>query len=585
MFRCQATIGGRLLLALLLWAAGPVWGQETKVEITVEGVPEQLQSNVLNTLRIYKSREDPLLTEGLIRRYHAQADKDIRQALEPFGYYRPNITSGLEPTEDGWRAVYRIEPGPQIRLDQVDVVISGEGSDDPAFRDWRAEFPLKRGDALLHEPYENAKSELERKATIRGYLDARWVEHVITVDLERYSGAIKLHFDTGARYRFGAVTLEQDAFNEDFLRRFITFKEGEYYDADRLLGLQRTLTGSDYFSIVNVDPKLDETTDLKIPVTIALAPKKPTRYIFGLGYGTDTGPRVRLGVERRYLNRRGHKAGLDLRLSEVRSEGNLYYRIPLRKPATDSLTFGAKRVDEETDTSSYITDSVSATIVQVPGKWTRTVSLSYEKEDYTVGADSGVSTLVLPRLGFERVDADSRVYTTRGWRLSTALSGSSDTLGSDVSFGQLYLNGKYIRAIGKRKARIIVRSEMASTQGVDIFALPASHRFFAGGDNSVRGYDYQSIGPTDEAGDVIGGKHLLVFSAEYDYPLGKRFSAAVFTDAGNAFNAVDDVVLKQGAGIGARWHLPFGSVRLDLASTVNEDENSWRIHLTLGPDL
>ncbi|MFP5506345.1 MAG: autotransporter assembly complex protein TamA, partial [Gammaproteobacteria bacterium] len=123
-----------------------------------------------------------------------------------------------------------------------------------------------------------------------------------------------------------------------------------------------------------------------------------------------------------------------------------------------------------------------------------------------------------------------------------------------------------------------------ATTWIDGFReLPASLRFFAGGDQSVRGYDFQELGPRDASGQVIGGKHLVFGSLEYEHRVHGNWGVAAFVDTGNAFNSTHEG-LETGAGIGLRWRSPIGMVRLDLAAAVSQD-NALRLHFTLGPDL
>jgi translocation and assembly module TamA len=132
---------------------------------------------------------------------------------------------------------------------------------------------------------------------------------------------------------------------------------------------------------------------------------------------------------------------------------------------------------------------------------------------------------------------------------------------------------------------LLLRGDAGLTATESVEQLPTSLRFFAGGDTSVRGFGFQRLGPTDAEGRVIGGRHLLVGSVEYDYPLGDRpWAVAVFADIGNAFDEFDDYELEVGAGIGLRWRSPVGPLRLDLAHAPNSDDD-FRIHFTMGPDL
>jgi translocation and assembly module TamA len=142
--------------------------------------------------------------------------------------------------------------------------------------------------------------------------------------------------------------------------------------------------------------------------------------------------------------------------------------------------------------------------------------------------------------------------------------------------------GKGIRSVGP--GRLMFRFDAGTTMTNDLDSLPTSIRYFAGGDQTVRGYRYESLGPENEAGDVIGGKHKLSVGLEYDFPIMDNWKLAVFTDTGNAFNDFADYELKTGAGIGVRWLSPIGPIRVDLASALDND-NKLRLHITMGPDL
>ena len=132
--------------------------------------------------------------------------------------------------------------------------------------------------------------------------------------------------------------------------------------------------------------------------------------------------------------------------------------------------------------------------------------------------------------------------------------------------------------------RVLIRGELGYTEVTDVTELPASIRFFAGGDSSVRGFAYESLGPEDESGDVIGGRHLATGSLEVDHPITERWHLAAFTDAGNAFNTINEFEPRHSAGLGVRWRSPLGPIRLDIARAIDEHRD-WRIHLSMGPDL
>ena len=143
--------------------------------------------------------------------------------------------------------------------------------------------------------------------------------------------------------------------------------------------------------------------------------------------------------------------------------------------------------------------------------------------------------------------------------------------------------GKWIWST-KRGQRILVRTQAGATAEQEFEELPASVRFFAGGDNSVRGYAFEELGPVDENGKVIGGSSLATGSFEFEQPLKARWSLAFFVDSGNAYERAH-MDAKTSVGMGGRWQSPLGPIRIDLALPLEQDHDSWRVHITLGPDL
>jgi translocation and assembly module TamA len=134
------------------------------------------------------------------------------------------------------------------------------------------------------------------------------------------------------------------------------------------------------------------------------------------------------------------------------------------------------------------------------------------------------------------------------------------------------------------RSRLLTRLDLGATWIDQKIELPASLRFFAGGDQSIRGFEYQALGPLNANGEVVGGKQLIVGSLEYDFQVRDRWRVAVFVDSGNAFDNTSAFEFQHSAGIGIRWLSPIGQIRLDLAHPFDA-EDSFRLHITMGPDL
>lgn len=553
--------------------------EDAAPEVVVEGAPEPLAENI----RAHLSLADEGCEPGprrlkLIRK---KTDEEIIRAGRALGYYHMDFTREIETTEDCWRLNVRVTPGPPVIVSDVQITVEGDAGDDPAFDEYLAGAALKTGEQLHHGRYETFKSGLDSLAVERGYFDAVFKQSKLLIDTAANEAQIIIDYDSGPRYRFGDIGIEETALSESFVRRYFTFQPGDLYDNEKLREVQNRISGARYFSQVTLRPRIDAAADGQVPVHTALTLRKRHSYLFGIGAATDTGPRLTFGFEDRYLNDSGHRLNYDLKLSPIRSETRLNYTIPLEQPASESLNFYTGYADEETDTTSEKTALLGTSYTQLLRRdWLQTYFLNFQRETFEINDEVNRADLVIPGVRWSRTAADDRFYPRKGWHLSLRVSGASDDVLSDVSFAQAYLQSKFIYSLGP--GRLLLRAEAGTTNINRFDALPTSLRFFAGGDASVRGYKYRSLGPTDEDGDVIGGSNLLVGSVEYDVRFARNWAFAVFYDEGNAYD--ESIDTRRGAGVGLRWISPIGPIRLDLASALDND-NDLRLHLSMGPDL
>jgi len=574
----------RYLLAAIasLTLSATAAAQTPDLVIDITGISGAPLDNVRNSLTLNLQRDHPLLTEAVVERLHRNAPDEIRGALEPFGYYRPRIDTALEFDDKRWRARYRIDPGPPLPVDDVSVSIQGEGADDPSLRAWREEFPIQRGQTLDHATWERAKQSLHQLANERGYFDGRMLTHRVSVDLDEYSATVELEYSTGRRYAFGPVDIEHEKLDAGFLRRFITFRPGDPYEGRRLLDLRRSLADSDYFARADVLSLTEQAENYRVPIHVDLETRPDNRYSAGLGYATDTGARLRLGYERRRANRQGHRYSAGFEQSEIETSFNARYNIPLSRPTSDVLSYSLSWSDEDTSTVERTTTSLGVEITQQVGAWLRAVGISFEQERYRVDIDND-AILLIPHVTWQRYRAAQRIAPSHGWIFTIGVRGAYEQVISDTSFVQPRAEAKYIFSPSS-KSRVLVRASGGFSWVPEFNELPLSQRFFAGGDQSIRGFAFESLGPRNAEGRVIGGRHLAVGSIEYEYSIGTRTALATFFDAGNAFDG-DDLRAEQGAGVGLRLRTPIGAIRLDIAQALSLPGRPWRLHLTLGPDL
>ena len=574
----------RLLLILLLCSSSTILHAQITVDVVINGLDQKLEDNVRLFLSIEQQKSHALMSEGRLLRLHKKASQEINRALQPFGYYRPLISAELTRSgADKWRASYTIDPGPALLISEFNLITSEEMHGDPVFEQLMQNLPLAIGDVFNHIEYENIKSSLARVASERGYFNARFTDHRVDIDLDAYTARIQLNYNSGPRYRFGEVLLPQNVLNDDLLRRYLPFEKGTPYTVDQLIDLQHALNDSDYFRTAEVSLGEPQPGSNEIPVNVLLTPRKPNRYSFGLGYGSDTGTRTSFGWSIPLLNPSGHRFDTEAKVSEIGHTVSVRYRVPVLNPRTDQMIYSAGIVNEKTDTNESTIRTVGASLKRSRGNWRESISLNYQQEDFVVGNDRGDSTLLMPGVNWTRIWGNSFIYAIDGLRFDIGLRGASEGLLSDTDFSQLEGGIKAISSFNPYN-RIIARAKLGRIWTQEFEQLPSSVRFFAGGAQSVRGYAYESLSPVDLNGAAVGGLYLVAGSIEYEHSFNDKWGMALFFDSGNAVDNLNDK-LESGAGFGLRWKSPVGPVRIDLASAISRDGQPWRLHISIGPDL
>ncbi|HEX9755449.1 MAG TPA: autotransporter assembly complex family protein [Gemmatimonadales bacterium] len=575
----------RSLVACLPWLGVPAAAAQeaSKVRIEIQGIDRHLERNVRAVMALARAADTGLISPRRIVQLHARAENDIEIALQPFGYYRPDIDKSLEENGEYWIARYQIDPGPAVRLRSVNVELTGPGADEPHFRQAAAGFLLHPGDTLHHLLYEYGKLALLTAASDSGYLDADFDTSVVMVDRDAGTADVRILFETGPRFHFGPVRFEQTILDEGFLRTRIPFKQGQPWRQDRLLQLQTGLAEDPYFVRVEVMPERDSARDLEVPIRVVLVPRNRMDYELGAGYGTDTGPRGRVAGLWRWINRRGHNADAELTLSAVEQSLIGRYMIPSVVHRTDVLTlFGgyARRVPSEI---SSRTMTAGARLSRQRLTFRETISLAYQREAFEVGVDSGVVGLLIAGGSWERIRSNDFNFPTRGLRVRGEIQGSQKGILASTSFLQLEAGTKVVFQLVPR-VRLLARGDIGHTVVGKFRELPPTLRYFTGGDATVRGYGYLDLGVRDSLDTVLGGGSLVVGSLEADLRVLPRWALAVFTDAGNALEKLTLSGLERSVGVGIRFLSPFGMLRADVAWPVTGSGRP-RLHFSIGPDL
>ncbi|MEA2080137.1 MAG: POTRA domain-containing protein [Pseudomonadota bacterium] len=494
------------------------------LDVRITGIEDELLDNVTAQLGIAqlarqtaffpqpsadKAETDSEVTEASIRRLHRAALAEIRKALQPFGYYSPIIESSLERVEKRWIASYQVDPGEATRLENLELGIQGDGRDNTDLNKVLESTQLASGQRLQHGYYEETKAALLKAALAAGYLDAGFTRSEIRVDPRHHKAEIKLILDTGHRYYFGDIHIDQQILDPSFIGGFVKIKRGLPFNTDKLLELQLALDDSGFFSRVEVEIQRKAAQDFHIPVLIKAEAAKKWRFGTGLGFGTDTGPRLTLAAERRRINRRGHSIVADSLLSGIKQSVGAQYKIPIGNLVSDRLIFSGTATWEDVADDG---DSRRLTLgVSRNEKWRefqRQLYIRFEREDFTLGEDDEIVNYFIPGMTLSRLKADNVLFPRRGYSWSADMRGAAALLVSDTTFVRGEASGRAVYPLAER-ARALFRLQAGGMAVEDFSELPTTERFYAGGDRSVRGYKYQTLGPADESGENTGARYLL----------------------------------------------------------------------------
>lgn len=571
-------VGAAGLLAGALLAASPA-----RAELVIEGIDGELLDNARAFAGLAGEACDA--PTWRVRRGFRDLDEQLTDALRALGYYASDFEKSLDLERQGcWLATVKVVPGPRTRYRKVEIRIGGAAEEDPVFLAAANERRPREGQPLHHGEYAAYKDRLRVAAADRGYVEAEFTTARIDVWPEQQAADVTLHFASGPRYRIGEITVEQDFLEPRLVRAYFNLEEGMPYDARLIRDTYQAMLTSGYFSSVRIEPDLNVSPDHRIPVAVRLTPATRIEYTAGVGVSTDAGLRLRGGYENMRVNDEGHRLGAELLASDVESFLTANYRRPLRDPTVEWLSYSAGLRNEDTDTSE--TDSVTLGVRRVTrlgGDWLRTEGLQFGYWDYQVSTDDDDSVLLIPSLAFSRANFDWDVNPRRGYTVGIEARGTHRAIGSTTSFLQFSGYLRFVHPLGER-GKVIAGTELGVTLKSELDELPPEFRFFAGGDSSVRGYGYQTLGPTDDEGNVVGGTRLATVRLEYAHDLFGNFAGAVFVDAGNAFDELDWSP-SIGAGVGLRWRSPVGPLRVYLAHPFDDPDRSVRVHITLGPDL
>lgn len=564
-----------------------------EIDIEIPDVSEQIATNVRAFLSLTRYAERKDVTPEIMSRLQRRIVAETRSALEPLGYYEPEVEYRVADEGNGkWTVTVLVTPGRPIRISDVEIDIQGPGKNERALRELREREDLKPGLRLNHGAYDRFRDDLVRLAKNEGYLDAQLTTHDLVIDRLERRARIKLVLDTGERYRYGQIDIVQDVIHDDAMRRLLRMHEGDPYTLDSLLRTQYVLDDTQYFSLVDIDSGDPDRTARTVPVKIQAEPSRKHRFAVSAGYATDTRARGRFTWDNRRVNASGHRFKTELIASSVLTGISARYVVPVMDVALEKLEFTAQAYEEELGDTFSKRVEIGGGLTEALGRWQRVLFLRFSNEKTTFpfdGVNPEFSTeqfLIIPGISYSTLPSYVVGGPLRPYSVYAELRGSPSTLGSEASFLQLRLRTERLFQLSPLW-QLKLRGEVGASWVPDFSDLPASQRFFAGGENSVRGFDLNELSPPAEPvpgqptrtrDTSVGGKNLLTGSIEFERALPRNFGVAAFYDIGNAFNDFGDP-LEYSVGLGVRYRVTVASFGVDLAQPLSEPGRGPKLHL------
>jgi translocation and assembly module TamA len=584
-------------MVFLCWLIFSLWGisahadenyLQNKNTYQVEiDAPIALKTLLENHLDIIKQRSNPRLTTAEWARLSANSAAQIKDLLATEGYFSPNIDTKRTKINGINLTKFTVNTGKPTLINQVTIQFTGEitqpsDKHQASIQMLQDSWPLKAGMQFTQTNWTQAKRTLLTQLLIESYPNATIASSQATIDPEKQSANLTVEIDSANAIYFGDIQIEGlERYPDYIVHNLNPIKTGSIYSQAQLLTFQTRLQESGYFwnAEVTADTQHTQTgTDNKAraPIKVIVNENSAIKVSTGVGFSTNTGARTQLTVDHLNLFNQSWRSTTSLRLEEqLQSLSGVVYFPTTAKGYRDSVNASANHTTIE----GQATTTTQAGVKRAWGtrKREQYIGASLLTEHINLdGAESSSNYAATLSYGITLRRTDNDLNPSRGYLLNAQFAGAPLASLSNGEFLQNYLKIQTYLPL-TASTQLITRAEIGAVLGKN--SAPAAFLFRAGGDQSVRGYDYQSLG-VQEGDATVGARYLAVGSVEIVQWLTPQWGAALFVDVGNAANTFKDMKPVYGYGLGARWKSPVGPIGADIA--YGQETNDYRMHFNIG---
>jgi translocation and assembly module TamA len=544
--------------------------------------PSAVKGAIERSLDLVRWQTYTGLTPELLEFLIADAKTQARDAAAAQGYFAAVVSGALDNTTTPPTVRIRVEPGEPTRVAEVSIEVTGAVIEAPggvgAVTAMRAAWLLPQGAIFTQADWSAAKAVAVQTLAASRYAAAKLVSSEADIDPATHAAHLRVTVDSGPPFRFGALEIAGlEKYADTTVRNLATFAAGDWYSTEALNEFVRRLNATGYFASAQATLAPDPADAESAPVKVSVIEAPAKKFSGGVGFATDVLYLAQLGFDNVNLDGRGLQFRSDLRVDSKQQDATVKFTLAPRTPAYTDSFIGKL---DHTDISGLTTKDIAFGWMRQtadPRNQTTYSTFYYVSQQHPPNVVLEHSHALYVEAGHAWRRVDDLRAPTQGYAFSAQLGGGPPAA-STRGFGRgiAQLAGWIPFDI---KTQLALRAEAGAVVASTSDGIPAPLLFRTGGDTTVRGYSFQSLGP--RVGDAtVGGRYYALTSAEIVRWIGASWGVAVFVDAGNAADRVHDLKPVYGYGVGGRLRTPIGPFRLDLA--YGEATKSVRIHLSVG---
>jgi translocation and assembly module TamA len=585
-------------VALLQDAAAADATEALSFKVDVVSKNRKMARHLERHLDIQRFTDFPDLQPGELRRLLGETESNARDLLAAQGYFNPqlNLKAGDADSAPGKKRhiVIEVDPGELTRVESHEIRLAGE-MEDPSLaqrlqrfieRDWL----LPEDETFTQEAWDTSKNAGLRVLQRRRYPTARIVDSRADIIADTNLARLEITYDTGPAYFFGPLRLEGvERYDAQGIRNIAHLPSGEIYREETLLDTQQRLVTSGYFDSVFLTLDSGERNPQNATVIAQLREAKMQKIVFGPGYSTDTGPRVSIDHTHNKMWPLGWRAVNHLGVGTQTLAVSTNWTA---MPAASGWAWNTGLALERSDVGEIKANTLSLNGGRsfLGDKTERRYYLQYDASNQVGGDSPASSSSLLGNYAWTGRYFNNRLSPTSGFGVGLDAGVGLTVTPERKPFMRINARGLYLWPFGERnrvgkRSRLALRAEAGTIVATAEVDIPARLLFLTGGDTTVRGYKYQSIGTRLDDGKIYGARNMAMASVEWQNPItlfgdSRSYEHLLFVDAGAAADQARDAVIYPGVGTGMRWASPMGPLELDVAYGTRT--RNWKLHLRVG---